>query len=234
MSSRTSGSANSKIRAARLQLRLSTGMKAKIRLAASLEGVPMSAFVLTHANEAAQRVLERESRIELGEEASVQVAEALTRPARALPELVDLFTKDRAELLAAVAHRTGIDEAEAQHVLTIIDAALALGWRPAAAAPQSAETVKEQYDRVPDIGQPFPAWADRLIDEIDVAPERRNYARDLLKRVMLTVGIDESAVRTFLFEPNEILKRSPADAIHERGWVALDALLRTMLVGPMP
>lgn len=51
----------------------------------------MSAFVLTHAYEAAQQVIERATHVELSEEASLQVAEALTRPARPLPELVDLF-----------------------------------------------------------------------------------------------------------------------------------------------
>ena len=140
----------------------------------------------------------------------------------------------RSELVATVASRTGIDEVEVRRVLELMDAAYALGWRPASEESKLPETLCGLLERVPDIGQPFPAWADRLIDEIGVAPERRNYARDLLKRVMVTVGIDETAVRTFLFEPNEILKRSPADAIHERGWVALDALWRTMLVGPMP
>lgn len=141
---------------------------------------------------------------------------------------------DRSHLVTAIARRAGINEAEVRRVLAIIDAAYALGWRPAVAEPEPAESIKEQLERVPDIGQPFPAWADKLIDEIGVAPERRDYASGLLKRVMLTVGVDETAVRAFLFEPNEILKRSPVDAIHERGWVALDALLRTMLVGPMP
>lgn len=141
---------------------------------------------------------------------------------------------DRSQLVAAIARRTGIDETEVGRVLGIIEAAYALGWRPVVGEPESAETLREQFERVPDIGQPFPAWADRLIDEIGVAPEHRDYACNLLKRIMVTVGIDEMAVRTFLFKPNEILKRSPVDAIQERGWVALDALLRTMFVGPMP
>lgn len=76
---------------ARLHLTTSETVKDMIRLAASLEGVSMSAFVLKHANEAAQHVIEREARVELGEGASLQVAEALARPARALPVLVDLF-----------------------------------------------------------------------------------------------------------------------------------------------
>lgn len=237
MSTDTSRKTQRQRKTARLQLKLSAELKEKIRLAASLEGMSMSAFVLSHAYEAAQHAIAHETRIKLAEEASHQVTEALTRPARALPELVELFATDRAEKLAAIVRRKEIDQAEVQRVLAIMDAARAAGWRPAVAEPESAETVKKQYDRVPDIGQPFPAWAEELIDEIDeigVAPEQRDFARDLLKRVMVTVGIEEKPVRAFLYKPNAILKRSPVRVIRERGWVALDALLRTMFVGSMP
>lgn len=75
----------------RLQITASTETKETLRLAASLEGMSLSAFVLTAALKAAQEVIESETYIELGEEGSLQVAEALARPARALPGLVDLF-----------------------------------------------------------------------------------------------------------------------------------------------
>ena len=91
MSARAASKGKGQGKTARLHVKLSAKLKETIRLAASLEGVSMSAFVLSHANEAAQQVIKRETRIELGEEASLQVAEALARPARALPELIDLF-----------------------------------------------------------------------------------------------------------------------------------------------
>lgn len=136
--------------------------------------------------------------------------------------------------VAAVAQRTGLAEDEVRRVLAIVDAALAVGWQPARQGRPLAETIKEQYERVPDVGQPFPGWADQLLDDVGVAPEQRGYARDLLKRVMVTVGFDQAAVTAFLYDPNDILRQSPIEAIREHGWGALDALLRTMFVGPMP
>lgn len=138
------------------------------------------------------------------------------------------------ELVADVMRGTGIDEAEVRRVLAILDAAAAAGWQPASEYRRSAETIKEQYERVPDIGQPFPGWGEELIDEIGGAPDQRDYARDLLKRVMMTVGVEEAAVRGFLYDADDILGQSPINAIRERGWRALDALLRTMFVGAMP
>ena len=91
MSAKGASKVRNQGKVARLQLRLSTELKEKIRVAASLEGVSMSAFVLGNALEAANQVIEHETRVELGEKASLQVAEALARPARALPELVTLF-----------------------------------------------------------------------------------------------------------------------------------------------
>lgn len=44
-------------RPARIQLTTSSEVKEKIRLAASLEGVSISAFVLRHAYETAQQVI---------------------------------------------------------------------------------------------------------------------------------------------------------------------------------
>lgn len=138
------------------------------------------------------------------------------------------------ELVAEVTRRIGIDEAEVRRALAVFDAAAAAGWQPASEDRPSAESIKEQYEHVPDIGQPFPGWAEKLIDEIGVAPEQREYARDLLKRVMVTVGVDQTAARGFLYNANDILGQSPIDAIGERGWGAPDALLRIMFVGPMP
>ena len=76
---------------ARMEFRTTRQVKERIELAASLQGVSVSDFVLSNAARAAQEVIERERRIQLGEEASLRVAEALARPARAIPELVELF-----------------------------------------------------------------------------------------------------------------------------------------------
>lgn len=78
-------------RTVRLHVRVAADLKEMIRQASLKEGVSMTAFVLGHANEAAQRVIEREPRTELGEDASLQVARALKRPPRAVPALIDLF-----------------------------------------------------------------------------------------------------------------------------------------------
>lgn len=138
------------------------------------------------------------------------------------------------ELVAEVSRRTGIDEAEVRRALAIVDAAAAAGWKPASEDRPYAESIKEQYQRAPNIGQPFPAWGEKLIDHIGVTPEQREYAHDLLKRVMVTVGVDETAVSGLLYDANDILRQSPIEAIRARVWGALDALLRMMFVGPMP
>lgn len=80
-----------KARSARMDFRTTRDVKERIELAAFLQGVSVSDFVLSNASRAAQEVIEREHRIQLGEEASLRVAEALARPARAIPELVELF-----------------------------------------------------------------------------------------------------------------------------------------------
>ena len=75
---------------ARITVRLPAEVKERIVLAARLRGVSASAFVLRVAMEAANEVIGSE-RVELGEAASLQVAQALGRPAKAVPELVELF-----------------------------------------------------------------------------------------------------------------------------------------------
>lgn len=77
-------------RSARIAVRLTADAKARIVAAAKLEGQSTQAFVLAAATEAANRVLAT-NRIELGEAASVQIANRLNQPARAIPELADLF-----------------------------------------------------------------------------------------------------------------------------------------------
>lgn len=77
-------------KSARITVRLPAEEKERIVLAARLQGVSASAFVLRAATEAAAEVIPS-GRVELGEAASLQVAQALSRPARAVPELVKLF-----------------------------------------------------------------------------------------------------------------------------------------------
>lgn len=142
---------------------------------------------------------------------------------------------DLDELVAEVRRRTGYDEAEIRRVIEILRAVEEVrSEHSTGAAPRSGfETLREQYERVPDLGQPFPTWGEALLHEIGVADDQHAYARDLLIRVMVTVGPDEQAVRSFLYSRHPLLKMSPAGAIAKRGWRALDALLRLIFADPM-
>lgn len=130
--------------------------------------------------------------------------------------------------------RTGLDEGDARRLLAGIEAARDMGLLEAHRRAVGGETLREQYARTPDLGQPFPKWAEVMIDDIGAAAADRAYAHDLMVRVMATVGVDQKATHDFLYMTHPVLHLAPVVAIRQRGWRALDALLRTIFAGPTP
>jgi uncharacterized protein (DUF1778 family) len=75
----------------RLEVRVTPEQEALIRQAADLEHETVTSFVLATATERARRVLKTHSTVTLSNEAFDRFYAALDKPAKEIPELVELF-----------------------------------------------------------------------------------------------------------------------------------------------
>lgn len=80
-------------RSRRMELRTTDEERALIDRAVAVSGADLTEFVLTHASEAARRVLADRQSFELDAEALAAWEELNSRPARELPGLAALFRR---------------------------------------------------------------------------------------------------------------------------------------------
>jgi uncharacterized protein (DUF1778 family) len=83
------------LRSGRIEVRTDAEQDELIRQAAALEHKTVTAFVLDTATERAREVLAERRDVVLSAEAFDRFAAALDEPARVVPELADLFTRQR-------------------------------------------------------------------------------------------------------------------------------------------
>jgi uncharacterized protein (DUF1778 family) len=81
----------------RVNLRVAPSDAALLRSAAEEEGVSLSEFLVESARYRAQMVLADRTRFELDDDAWDEFNAMLERPARVIPELVELFRRARPE-----------------------------------------------------------------------------------------------------------------------------------------
>jgi len=81
----------------RVQLRVAPDDDALLRRAAELEGESLSEFLVESGRERAERLLADRTRFVLGEVEWKAFTEALDRPARVVPGVVDLLSRPRPE-----------------------------------------------------------------------------------------------------------------------------------------
>jgi uncharacterized protein (DUF1778 family) len=77
----------------RLEVRVTPEQDALIRQAADLEATTVTAFVLDTVTAEAKRVVKQHQDVVLSNEAFDKFIAALDKPAKAVPELTDLFRK---------------------------------------------------------------------------------------------------------------------------------------------
>jgi uncharacterized protein (DUF1778 family) len=82
------------IRRLRLEVRVSSEQDALIRQAADLEDTTVTAFVLDTVTSKAKRVVKQHQDLVLSNEAFDRFITELDKPAKAVPELVELFKKN--------------------------------------------------------------------------------------------------------------------------------------------